>query len=306
MARTVEQIERDLADLERSTATLADEFQRSYQKYLETLGEAARKQLIFACHHICTQIYPEEFLQLSLVKRQQMQQSLLSLGKTVQAKLVQCLHSPSRLPRLSSNVSAYPSLGEDLPLIKTDPVDREAIDPLHFSAESESPPPLNAQGTLLSPGQLQRWQEWLEQALIETLRGVSWDANRLLQNAEILPPSLPEPLLEIAMKADGLGEGTAGRPNVLDITLEAFKEVTIPQNVPEETANLLPNTPLHLTAVRLNVLDIEFTDPTVATSRNQIRHLSAQLHKLAKTYHHKQQERAIAAAEEAWRASWFE
>jgi len=59
-------------------------------------------------------------------------------------------------------------------------------------------------------------------------------------------------------------------------------------------------------AVRLRLSEIEFGDAAVATQRSKLRHLLTQLSKLGREYQHRQQERAIAQAEAAWRSSWYE
>lgn len=87
MVGTVEQIRKDLAALEAATATLAEEFKKLYDNYLEALGKAARRQLILASYHLCTQAYPDAFLRLSLGQRQKLQEALRALGDQVQNRL---------------------------------------------------------------------------------------------------------------------------------------------------------------------------------------------------------------------------
>ncbi|MBD2258636.1 hypothetical protein [Pseudanabaena sp. FACHB-2040] len=87
MVGTVEQIRKDLAVLETATATLAEEFKTLYENYLKMLGKAARRQLILAGYHLCTQAYPEAFLRLSLSQRQKLQEALRTLANDVQNRL---------------------------------------------------------------------------------------------------------------------------------------------------------------------------------------------------------------------------
>ncbi|MDJ0702649.1 MAG: hypothetical protein QNJ46_05155 [Leptolyngbyaceae cyanobacterium MO_188.B28] len=84
MAGAIEQIERELAALDKATTQCDEEFTKLYTHYLEALGNAVKQQLILASYHLCTQAYPERFLKLSLAHRQKLQQAMRKLG--VQAK----------------------------------------------------------------------------------------------------------------------------------------------------------------------------------------------------------------------------
>ncbi len=81
MARAIEQIEREIAGLEKAISAIAVELQSAYAKYLTTLGQAVRKQLILASYYLCTQGYPENFLSFSLNQRQQLQHAIRKLGQ---------------------------------------------------------------------------------------------------------------------------------------------------------------------------------------------------------------------------------
>ncbi|MGB7313400.1 MAG: hypothetical protein WA939_10730, partial [Nodosilinea sp.] len=62
MVRPVESIRKDISALEGATATLAEEFSQIYATYLSVVGQAMRRQVIMATYHLCTQVYPEDFL----------------------------------------------------------------------------------------------------------------------------------------------------------------------------------------------------------------------------------------------------
>ncbi|MFE4107196.1 hypothetical protein [Almyronema epifaneia] len=89
MVRAVEQIKRELSALERATEQIAKELKDLYHQYLTELGQAAKRQLVLASYHLCTQAYPERFLQLSLRQQQALQQGLQQMGKKAQAELLQ-------------------------------------------------------------------------------------------------------------------------------------------------------------------------------------------------------------------------
>lgn len=94
MARTVEQIERDIVALEQAIATFAQEFDSFYRQYLDELGQSVRRQLVLATYHICTQNYPEQFLALSVSQRENLQRSLRQLAKTAPDRLLGYLELP--------------------------------------------------------------------------------------------------------------------------------------------------------------------------------------------------------------------
>ncbi len=87
----IQQIEAKLRTVQVAALKLAQEIQGLYASYLEALGQAVRQQLILASYHLCTQNYPEAFLQLSLNQRQGLQQDLQQLGEQTQQQLQVCL-----------------------------------------------------------------------------------------------------------------------------------------------------------------------------------------------------------------------
>lgn len=93
MVRPVESIRKDLKGLEGATATLAEEFIEIYAAYLTVLGQTMRRQAIMATYHLCTQVYPEEFLALAVSDRGRLQQSLQALGRKAQDWLQQLMEA---------------------------------------------------------------------------------------------------------------------------------------------------------------------------------------------------------------------
>ncbi|MFH7241960.1 MAG: hypothetical protein ACHWZW_03820 [Spirulina sp.] len=96
MVRPVETIRRDIERLTEATDTLAAEFRRLYQGYLDSLGIAVRRQVVMATYHLCTQVYPEGFLTLSVSQREHLQRDVRRLGQSGQTQLGQLLESAVR------------------------------------------------------------------------------------------------------------------------------------------------------------------------------------------------------------------
>jgi hypothetical protein len=144
-----------------------------------------RQQLILASYHLCTQGYPEPFLSLPFSARQQLQQAIRKLGQNAAEQLIagikiEVSEEILDLTQAKPNQNHYPS----------------------------------------NPKLLIQWQQNLEQAIANTLKTSSHETNRLLQQAGILPKTLPAPVLEAAMNASASGEAMAGPPNLLNLLIE--------------------------------------------------------------------------------------
>ncbi|CBN55506.1 MULTISPECIES: hypothetical protein [Kamptonema] len=332
MSGASERIEREIGVLEEAIANIGSELANSYSGYLNALGQAASQQLILACYYLCTQGYPEPFLKLSYNQRQKMQQSLRKLAIATSEKLQLLLkeeqgedededededeeegweeednnqfaesEGDSRREEIFSEGEtenpvrvAYPqslALGMEGSNLKTQ--------------SSKNPSPQSADKLL-------QWQEKLEKAIGNTLKSLSRDSNRLLQNSGILPNQLPEPILEAAVNADTSGDAIAGPPNLLNLIIE-----TVESEDEESLGELgvgsfggLGGAPsanaIHITAINLRLSEIEFADAGATAWRQQIRNLSVRLNTVRRDYQKKQREYTIVAAESAWRACWFE
>lgn len=299
MARAVEQIEQDLATLEEAIALLRAEFHNTYSQYLTLLGQAVKRQLILVSYQICTQGYPESFLSLSFNQRETLQKELRQLGKQAQELFLLQLEQ-SKNPT-ETNVTAQPEqtpeqlpVDDEQPPPNSAPLEQlESLDALPENPDSteltKTPPPKSGQLQVL------KWQEKLEEAIVQTLRTTSLNANRLLQKSGIIPEKLPAAVLEAAAKVEASGEATAGPPNLLNLLMET-----------ETEGDLEDSTLTRIIAIHLRLSEIEFADPALSGVRNQIRSLSTKGSNLQRQYQKKQRERAVAQAEAAWRASWYE
>ena len=343
MVRPVQQIEQELQALDRSISAIAIEFQDTYRQYLAVLGKTVRQQLILASYHLCTRGYPNQFLQLSVSQRQDLQQSLQHLAKQPQTQLQDQLQTvqafavsqrqiaaakerararakadAAAIVELKLNDATEPetweiSAGqdpeaaiEDLEINELEALLQEnASDSENASDFSQFP----AQFTDLStntfaetessspelpifPKTIAQWQDDLERSIVQQLQSLSHAANRLLQQTKILPSRLPEPVLEVAAKADIAAETSASPPNLLSLLVESESD--------DETSVT------QLLTIRLRLAEIEFSDASIGVWRSKIRSLMAQLSKLGREYQKCQTEKAIAQAETAWRSSWFE
>lgn len=97
MVAEIEQIQQDLVTLEATARAIAEDLHRIYGSYLQVLGQAIYQQLILAAYHVCTQAYPEAFLELSLEQQQKLQAEFKRLGQEIQAALQESLHPLTEL-----------------------------------------------------------------------------------------------------------------------------------------------------------------------------------------------------------------
>lgn len=281
MASGIQIIERDIEVLDKALKAIAQEFHDTYREYLELLGKAVRQQLVLASYHLCTQGYPDQFLQLSLQQRQDLQRAIRELGKKAQEQLLSQLQSVDTLPVTDAEVAPRSA--------EPDSIVSELI-----ATEESAIAPVADLGV---PKHLSHWQEQLEEAIVNVLQELSHAANRCFQEAAIVSKKLPEPVLEIASKAEMIAEAsTTNMPNLLKLRVEA--ESNDDEAEEAEVTQLI--------VIHLRLSEIEFSNPTLSPWRIKIRELSNRLNQMKRDYRRKQRERSIAQAEAAWRSSWFE
>jgi hypothetical protein len=86
--------------LKRATTSLAEEFNHLYGTYLASLGTTLQRQLIMAAYHLCTQVYPDSFLALSVSQREALQRQIRQLGAKGKDWLGDLLDPKTDLDRL--------------------------------------------------------------------------------------------------------------------------------------------------------------------------------------------------------------
>lgn len=289
---SVERIEQDIAGLDKAVATLADEFYQRYSDYLNALSQAVRQQVTLASFQMCTQGYPLQFLQLSLSQRQTLQQSLRELAKDAQANLLAILYRPGTEEQVSLELEGKsPDRADASPTPSTDEESNPALSDISAPARS------------LTPAQLAEWQDNVELSILKELQLASHRANRLLQQNGILPTKIAETLLQSAGRPE-LAEVVSSPPNLLNLLIETTEEEGSSPDEPKTESN--KTAIIQIVAIQLRLSEIEFADPALTMLRNQLRSLTLRLKKLGQTYRKKEHERAIAQAQDAWRASWYD
>ncbi len=315
--RSLPSIRDNLTHIETQTTQLWQELRYLYQQHLNFLTQTVNQQLIFAVHQICTQIYPEIFLTLSLNQRQKFQARIRHIVRDFQPKLLTQLASKGIL--LSPVTSEVASLPEETPTASLH--DREIASPKDLEVLLSQPPKPHL--IVNSPEDLNHWCRELEREMNRHLTDISHETNLLLQKVEILSPKLPPQILEMALQAEegGINMGQGGMPNILSIVVETRREEAKPAKPEDEDQEdhededeednqeeeMAKNSQiLKIAAIHLRLSELEFADVHLSLTRKQLRNLGEQLNKLRKQYRQLKREYLRSEAEMAWRASWTE
>ncbi|MGB8702044.1 MAG: hypothetical protein WCD18_21720 [Thermosynechococcaceae cyanobacterium] len=89
MVATLEQLHQDLSRLKTTSAAIAQDLRQLLAEYLRVLGIAVQKQLVLSTFQLCTEVYPEAFLQLSVSERETLQRQVRDLGRQAIATLAE-------------------------------------------------------------------------------------------------------------------------------------------------------------------------------------------------------------------------
>jgi hypothetical protein len=288
MARAIERIEKDIDELKEAIRAIAQALNLAYGRYINILEPVLQKQLILASYYLCTQGYPDEFLNLSLNQKQKLQQGLRKLSQQAAKELISYIQ-PVETTQTETVIET-----------QTEQENEEKNEKHEENGEQEEQ---EEQPKILDPSnpiELAEWQQDLEEEIQETLQKVSQAANTLIQKTGVLPKKLPEPILAAATAAAASSESSSNMmipspPNLLNLVIEISDEED------SEDSSIT-----QIMAVHLRLGEIEFAEATLLSERKGIRNILMQLNKLGREYQKRQRELKIAEAEAAWRASWFE
>jgi hypothetical protein len=273
MAKPIEQVEQDLTKLRMASSQLGQELLAVYKSYFASLAPILKKQSIQGCYYLCTNAYPESFLKLTFDRKSQLLKTLQRVINNAVANLVVQIEPSNRV-----NDDDEPT-GELTP-IPTMPTDWFA-----------------------TPTSLSTWQQQLEEKIRYSLKEISYKVNLLLQQGQVLPQSIPKPLLEANLQADRQGGSIMNIPNLLSVSIE--QEDPQAEELIDREEDEVPNI-LAIHTLYLRLTEVEFSDGTVLSCRKNINQLVNKIGVLQREYLQKQQELKIAEAESAWRNSWFE
>ncbi|NEZ54736.1 hypothetical protein [Adonisia turfae] len=253
-------IEQQLSKLQTQTADIATELEGLIDKYLQVLSQASKRQLILAAYHICTQVYPESFLELSLSQRDRLQHKLRELGNRIHTHLQDKWATAKRLSlqpaeedglavirQLFLEAASAREQSESTP--KTSPSAADTVeDQEHHTHPGKSPQTQRSQEKLLAdirslmdserleesqpetepsgplqPAQIMRRQILIEKAIRDVLKAVSEKANELLRTANVMP-EIPHALLAATSESERLGHIPMKTPNLVRLSIKILHE----------------------------------------------------------------------------------
>jgi hypothetical protein len=281
MARSIEQVGQDLNRLKTASTELGRELTAAYRSYFTTLAPTLKQQSIQSCYYLCTTCYPEAFLKLNYDRRTQ-------LLKTLQ--------------RVIGNVIV------DL-AVHMEPSDRNSTNNDDETTGELTSIPVMPIDWFATPSSLSTWQNNIEEEINHSLKEISYKANLLLQQAQIVPANIPKPILEASPEADRQGESTGNIPNLLSVLVEQESDEHQLEDPLAGRHQLdLDDFPqiVQIHSLYLRLTEVEFSNGTVLSLRKNIDRLVNQISVMRREYIQKQQELKIAEAESAWRNSWFE
>lgn len=334
MTKSIQAVKQNLESLKSQVGETATELKKLHCDYLELLNQSLKQQLVFACYQICTQLYPQSFISLTLGEKQDLQQKLRQLSIDLSPQLLELVEQTELEPKpLELNLMAelikklpkspgkasdrQPELSpSDLELVKAEIASIENIEnldnieliainassdelELEPAASVEEPP--KEQVDFQNPEHLILWHKQIERGIKKTFDDTSRKVNKQLQESKIIPDRLPNKVIEVAMQADGSkGMRSSSKqpqvPHVMHLALESDKNKKSKSGKKSTQISLL----------RLRLAEVEFADHLLNAKRGQIRNLLGKVKQLEGQYKAIEQELAVLEAQAAWRSSWYE
>ena len=195
-------------------------------------------------------------------------------------------------------------------------------------------------GEAMTPTRLAKQHIFLEQQIRTVLQHISKQVNQRLQAAQVIP-NLPEAILDAASETEAGPMRGRAVPNVLNVLVAMAGSMAEAEDDEDEAEDEDGQEHLddqgsrhhrdsfnrhdpededededdedsregmmtHLAAVNLRLADLEFGNVHCSLGRSKLRATLGRLRKLGKQYQKVQRELAIAEAEQAWRAVWYD
>jgi hypothetical protein len=341
MVRSIRQIQQELDTIKKTVALSAQELETLYDKYIACLGESVQKQLILAAYQLCTQIYPEAFVVMSLNQRQKFQQVLRQLGKELKPLLEQ-KPTAEELTQEQADLSLIAEMLKNLPLSslenKAETTEKRTEKSSNLAMSSDN---LTQDDDLESSTMMIEDDDLVVDELPEfSFEKLQSLANQELNTAKITEIDLANPhhlvlwqkrietiikktLDDTSKKVNKCLQEFSIIPNrlpfkVIELAIQAgesnsgnnkLRKIPNILSLIVETDKGQKNKKLTATQISLLCLrlsEIEFADARLSNQRNEIRMLLKKVKRLGSLYQEKQQEYKIAEADAAWRSSWYE
>ncbi|WP_404787969.1 hypothetical protein [Altericista sp. CCNU0014] len=93
MGATLEQLHREMSQLRKTTAEVGQELRQVLAEYFAVLSRSVQKQIVMSSFHLCTEVYPEAFLERSVFERETLQKNIRQAGREISDSLATLLNS---------------------------------------------------------------------------------------------------------------------------------------------------------------------------------------------------------------------
>lgn len=324
MTKSIQQVKQDLENLKSAVADTAIELKELHFDYLNLLSHSLKQQLIFACYQICTQIYPQAFLDLSLNAKQELQQNFRQITSRLKPDLLELINQQElepepletdlmaqlikNLPKAKKSLENLPEKVSEIDLeqIKSEFENIEFIE-ISTGVDNKHEPSNTLEATtretvdFKNPQHLIAWHKQIERGVKKTLDTTSRKVNKYLQDSRIIPDRIPSKVIDVAMEAEAAKGGRSSSqsphiPHVLHLAIETDSKQKSKSS----------SKPLQISLLRLRLAELEFSDHLLSSKRREIRNLMGKIKKLKSNYRAIKQQAAVIEAQAAWRSSWYE
>ena len=342
MTKSIQQTKQELDSISSIAAETAIELQDRYRSYLELLSQSVKQQLILASYQICTEFYPQSFLDLSLSNKQDLQQTLRQIGIDLQPEFLSIIEQQELEPE-PNELNLMAELIKNLPKAKIKNKIQQDTEAGEQGSEEIDLKSLKEGLANIEFIEIQA----LEESENRDVELESEDSEEEIEAISQTPSrekiefDNPQHLLlwhkQIERKIKKNLDNTSKKVNKY---LQDAR--VIPDRIPSKIIDVamqtegtkrgkngqkLPNAPniIHLAVetelgkkpkstqnlsqislLRLRLAEIEFNDPMLNVHRNQVRNLIERIKKLNKQHKATQRQLAVAEAQAAWRSSWYE
>ena len=342
MTKSIQQVNQELEKLKSASVAVAVELEQLHSSYLELLGQSLKQQLITACFQICTRLYPQSFLDLSLSEKQQLQQQLRQLSIHLSADLQKIIAQrelepePTGLNLMAELIKNLPKVqhqaGEsaaeiNLELVKAELKNIEVIDLADADLDSEADSSeLQASLSALSSKEDKQSPENSDTSQQSPAKVCDFEnPEHLILWHKQIERNVKKTLDRASRKVNKYFQQSGIIPNripskVIDVAIQAdARSMTSDRqqpNIPHVIHLAVENgdskskkstkEEIKLSLLRLRTAELEFSEPLLNAKRGQIRNLVGKISRLNGQYNSIKREAAVIEAQAAWRASWYE
>lgn len=346
MTKSIQQVNQELKNLESASAAIAVELEQLHLSYLELLDRSLKQQLIAACFQICTRLYPQSFLDLSLSEKQQLQQKLRQLSIQLSGQLGEIIAQKELEPEptglnLMALIKNLPKIqqkaGEDgaeidLELVKAELKNIQVVDLSNADPDSEVDSELQASLSALSS--LKEDNHKVLDKSLETNSVPPEQSPKKVCNFENpehlilwhkqVERNVRKTLDSASRKVNKYFQESEIIPNripskIIEVAIQAdarsMKSDRQQPNIPHvihlavengDSKSKSAKEEIQISLLRLRLAELEFSEPLLNAKRSQIRNLMGKIRRLNGQYKATKREAAVIEAQAAWRASWYE